>query len=640
MPTNRVMGAKNNSLSDWHLLSLLVLFSCLWLWHHPYWGIMHDAVLYAGQALKHLYPETYSRDVFFLYGSQDDYTLFSPIYARLIELVGLGQAAMLITLAGMLAWCYAAWRLACNWPGASRWLFLFLLAVMPLKFAGNELLAAAEAFAVPRLWADALALLACALWIERRFAWALLAWALAMLMHPLMALAGITFIFFYEARPGWRWAAAFFAGVLVASLLALAGAPLFGRLFQPMDPEWFELVYERTSLYMFPTAWGVREYNVMIFHATALLWAASLMDDARLRKILLAACATGLAGWLVAIVGGDWLHSVLVLQVQPWRTLWLMYVVGWGAVAWLVLKLWGPARFAVLGLAAAWFLREYSGGLLLLLVLVLYWQRHRLGANLVRLLEGGLALAIVLYLVWTAMDASTAYLAVYPEDRRTLWEAMLGWRDKLNHDDSVLTLAAAIFAYWVWRQGARPLLGVLLVLVAFLAYGRFWDLRSEETKTLESGELLGNTPFNKLIPPTATVYWLEGLQATWLLLGRASYFSHHQSAGLLFSRELTMELYRRHLQVKPLGGQASEFRLRKRKEAFAAMFDKSKYIEPATLPALRSACSDPKLDFVILPKRYEPWAMAAWFTPYASSGFGDGVSNGIYLYSCATLRKH
>lgn len=628
--------------APWRSLLLFLLFVALWLLQHPYWGIMHDGVLYTNQALKHLYPENFARDIFFLYGSQDDYTLFSPVYAKLIKYFGLGEAARLITFFGTLLWCYAIWRFASFWPGATRWLFLFLAALLPLKYGGNEIFAVAESYPVPRLWADALVLLASALWLEKRHYLALAFWGMAALMHPLMALAGLAFVFFYELHLDRRWMFAVAAGVLAICGLALMNVSLFGRLFQAMDPVWLDLVYQRTSLYMFPTAWGAVEYNVLIFHAAVLLWAAWLAEDARLKRIFIAACATGLSGWVVAVVGGDWLHSVLVLQVQPWRLLWLMYVVGWGAVAWLVPILWKPARFAVLGLVAAWFLREYSGGLVLLLVLVLYWQRAKLGSAIIRWLEGIFSAAILLYLVWTALDASTAYLAVYPEDELSVWETLLTWRDAMNEEEAVLPLAAGLLAYWLWRWKKKPALGVFFVFVIFLAYGKNWDMRGTELRNLENGKPWLSTPFNRHIPPDATVYWLDGLQPTWLLLARSSYFSQHQAAGMVFSQTLTKELYRRYLQVKPLGGKAADFRLMTRREAFLDKFDEnsSSRIEAATLPALHKACEDPLLDYVILTKRHDPWVIATWYTPYVGSGFGLGLGDGIYLYSCATLRKN
>lgn len=616
----------------WHVPLLFVLFALLWLLHHPYEGIRHDAPLYALQALKHLHPENFARDVYFLYGSQDDYTLYSVFYANLAGVVGLGQAALLLTSFGALAWCYAVWRLSSRWQGGARWIFLFLLAVLPIRYGGSEIFLVAEPFAVPRLWANALTLLACALWLEKRRWLALAFWLAGAAMHPIMALAGAMFVFFYELRFTRQWAIAVLAGALAVCALALLGAPMFGRLFQIMDPQWFDLLYKRTSYFLFPSAWGPRNYNTLFFHAVVLLWAAWLVEETWRKRVFAAACATGLAGWLLAIVGGDWLHSVLVLQMQTWRTLWLMYVFGWAAVAWLSVQLWKPARFVVLGLWAAWFLRDYSGSLVLLLVALLYWQRAHMGHTAERLLEVFLAAAVVLGMAWVAVGASTAYLAVLPGSELSAAGTVLMWRDALNGGDAALTLAAGLLLYCLWRWKRTVALIVLVVFAGFLAYGKSWDMRSQSLKRLEAGSLWEQTPFNRHIARNATVYWLGGWTQTWLLLGRSSYFSRQQSSGLIFSRPLAMEIYRRYLVVYPLAGSLARLNFPTFEEVLQRKTDELSRIVPGTLPAMRQACADPELDFVILDKRHAPWVLASWHAPY--------FSGGVYLYACETLRKN
>lgn len=609
---------------------LFAMFALLWFRYHPYMGIWHDGIFYAVQALHYLHPQNFTQDLFFLLGSQDDYTLFSPIYANLAKITGLAQAAKLITLFGMLLWCFAAWRISSYWPGASRWLFLFLLTVMPIRYAGNEILGAAEPFAVPRLWADSLALLACALWLERKPAVSMGLLFMGALMHPIMALAGGAFIFFYELRFTRRWVIGVAAVIFAVCLLALVNVPVFGRLFRVMDPVWYDLVYYRTNFFMFPSDWGLREYNVLIFHATALLWAGSLAEDTRLKRVFMAAFATGLAGWGMAIVGGEWLRSVLVLQVQAWRLLWLMYVLGWGAVAWLVPTLWRRARFAVLGLAAAWFLRDYSGSIILLMVVALYWKREKLGQSAVRWVEAALAAAIFSSLFWAAWDASISHIALVPEDELSAMETLLSWRDVINAENSLITLAMALFAYWIWQGEKRWAIGIFFILLVFVAYGETWDIRNARSRNYEAsfGEA---TPFDKYIAKDATVYWLDGFQFTWFLLGRSSYFSRDQTAGLVFSRPLAIESYRRYLQIKPLGGAGARTRLEPPQDNGLPGSVESTEITPATFSAMRKACGDPRLDYVILNKRYPHWAIASWYAPY--------FPGGVHLYTCENLRK-
>ena len=63
------------------MLPVALLITGLYLFLHPYQGLIHDARLYTLQALNHLHPDLYSNDVFLKYGSQDSYTLFTPVYA-------------------------------------------------------------------------------------------------------------------------------------------------------------------------------------------------------------------------------------------------------------------------------------------------------------------------------------------------------------------------------------------------------------------------------------------------------------------------------------------------------------------------------------------------------------------------------
>ncbi|MEI6070133.1 MAG: hypothetical protein WCP96_22615, partial [Methylococcaceae bacterium] len=69
-------------------VGMLALFT-LWLLSHPYSGLYHDARLYAVQGLYHLYPHIFENDLFFQYGSQDQYSIFSLLYAQTITLFGL-----------------------------------------------------------------------------------------------------------------------------------------------------------------------------------------------------------------------------------------------------------------------------------------------------------------------------------------------------------------------------------------------------------------------------------------------------------------------------------------------------------------------------------------------------------------------
>src|ERR1035438_9605371 len=77
-----------------------------WALSHSYRGIFHDAGLYALQALARLHPESLSDDVFLKFGSQDGFTIWSPIYAAASRLLGFELAGATLTL--VLQWALLA----------------------------------------------------------------------------------------------------------------------------------------------------------------------------------------------------------------------------------------------------------------------------------------------------------------------------------------------------------------------------------------------------------------------------------------------------------------------------------------------------------------------------------------------------
>src|ERR1700722_17444613 len=78
----------------------------------PYLGVANDAIFYTMQGLAHLRPELYGNDIYLKFGSQDQYTVFGPMYAAAIRLLGIDHAAALLTLVSQAAFLLAAWQLA------------------------------------------------------------------------------------------------------------------------------------------------------------------------------------------------------------------------------------------------------------------------------------------------------------------------------------------------------------------------------------------------------------------------------------------------------------------------------------------------------------------------------------------------
>lgn len=613
------------------LLFLLVL--AIWLLGHPYQGIRHDAIFYTVQALSHLHPERYGHDLFFLYGSQDDFTLFTPLYATLIDLLGLPAAMILLLVAGYALWAggaaFLAGRLVQGFP---FWLGLVLIFAVPGYYATDTLFRYAEAFLTPRILAEGLTLLSLALLlVGRRLAsFALLLAAFA--MHPLMALAGAGFAGFYLMKDNPKTVLAVAAlGAALTLLLASFHLAPCAQLLATMDKDWFEVSFAR-SPFIFWDGWKFADWNRVLF-SFSLLIAAGSAAQGLVRRVFLSALAIGAAGVALFWVGTSLLHNVLLIQLQTYRWLWLSQLFASLAAAWLIDRFWSAdrsCRLLLLGFLTAWLLLDYTGGGLAALMCALFVWHTRSGRK-ITLPERTSRLLSMLPLVaaaWWLLVLWREASAVFPEAAGVITTSI----------DFALTMGIMFFMAgggvvavlcfpWIWRYSSDQRKfahlgvtgGILLLLALSLVT---WDRPNKWSRFYLPRILQDPIPaFSRLIPEKATVYWEEDLKMTWFVLGRASYASFDQLAGLAFNRQTAIEGKKRMDRLAPLGTKDSVIKWHSPDEARSQ----------ASFQALVHACHDPALDFVVLANNFEQGVIAQHLEKVTEKYF--------YLYDCAELRR-
>src|SRR5579863_9707601 len=93
-------------------IAVALIGAALYLLTRRYPGLHGDARLYAFMALARTDPAAFGADLFLKYGSQDAYSLFSPLYAALIGALGLNAASLVLMLASHAVWLVGAWLLA------------------------------------------------------------------------------------------------------------------------------------------------------------------------------------------------------------------------------------------------------------------------------------------------------------------------------------------------------------------------------------------------------------------------------------------------------------------------------------------------------------------------------------------------
>lgn len=624
IPTTDASG-RDRSIPAW--FGALVV-AALWLLARPYMGLRHDAILYVGQALLHLAPVPMAQDIFFVNGSQDSFSLVSPLLAGLYARWGLDVVQ--IVLPGL---CHAAlmgvvFVLLRSLAPLERWLGLAALAVLPHTFGGLGVFGFAEGFLTGRTLAEPLGLAALVLVLHKRVAWALLTAGAAATLHPLVTLPVLVVGWFLLIQQDRRWA---WAGLLALAplLLAWQGVAPFRGLLQAYDDDWWRMV-NLANVNVLLMHWGAVDWQVVVLDLSVLV-AATLVLPEPLRRLAAAVVVATVALLLVSVIGADWSRNVLIAQLQVWRVLWLAHLLSLALLPALALHLWrcGPnCRLAMLALCAAVVAVNgfWEWGWVLLLwaaaTLLLVRSGTPLRPVVQRIAVGGTLLAVVGLSLAVALRATS------------LLEGQQGALDLRSWLVVVITMpmvslplaAGLLLAY---RRGQAAAVLALLTTGAALTFAvASWDRRSDWIRYVETGQQREH-PFAATIPETAQVYWHGELAATWLLLRRPSYSSPSQSAGLLFNRDTALEFGRRYVQLAPLNVQATLCDMLAVLNGDRGETDCTPAEE--LVAELCTAAQGP--DFMIFRRRLPKGVVASWtFNP------GADTARIFHLYDCRQFR--
>jgi hypothetical protein len=532
------------------VVGLLVVAT--WALSHSYRGIFHDAGLYTLQALARLHPDSLREDVFLRFGSQDGFTIFSPIYAAASRLLGIELAAATLTLVLQWALLAGAWMLArAVMPLSMAMLGVAVLVAVPGDYGPDRIFTCIEPFLTPRMAAEALVLgsLAAALW--QRKALAVLLGIAAVLIHPIMAMAGAcALVYLYLGKPKPLVTGA----VAIVGLIALAAAAFVmpPREWGRFDAHWLALV-ENRSPYLFIAHWQLDDWSRAAVTLATLCIGLRVLPNDRARTLPLIALTTVLTGLALTFIACDLLHLVLLTQLQPWRWQWLGTVVAALLLPEIVRALWRNAaperqtteqRTTALLLISAWVFESNAYALFAstaaLAALVLLHKLKPGEARWVFLGACGLGVIAVAWRLASNFEFTDAY---YLDPNIPLW---IRRTSSFVHDGTV-PIAAVSLAFWLARlQRAHTtllLLGGLVGVGCVAAFPQTW--KSWTMREFPPQQLARFSGFRERIPPGADVFWPESPAAVWVLLQRPSYLSVIQTSGMVFSRPTALELERR-----------------------------------------------------------------------------------------------
>ena len=616
----------NQTLTTYATIVLLGLVLALWLTTRPYMGVAHDGLFYALQALNVLQPDIYSHDIFFLYGSQDQYTLFSNIYAFFIQHLGLGNGSVLLEILGLILWLLAAFSITRQLPStAAAIMALLLIATSHNNYGSHQVLGYAESSLTARLYAELFSLAGLAAYLRQQYYLGSLAYALAFTMHPLMTLPAFI-IGLGIAMQLSLWLGLCSGGIIIGIILGVLGIAPFNGLLQPMDTQWWQYNVTR-SPFVFLHTWTWQALSQSLFVCLVHFVAWLLLPANRLKKLAEAILISTLGFFAVSLIGGSLLKLPLIIGLQLHRIMWIGVVT---TPIFLVALLWNTQnvtswqRFIAFGLSLGLLIDTQLQSIYTLFVIMIGLLGMKFIPNyqpkpLVWFCAALLPLqAIVFSLINLQLDVAD----------HNFINTMPAWRLYLSHTIIAITLC---FISYIGITHRRTVLQVLTSIGIFLLI-TFTTWQWLDTKTINfksTAETFYDSherqqaiaPIQQLIPRNAVVYWVESPERAWFWLQRANYVSFDQAAGAVFNRQTTIELTRRDQHVIPASLLDSRIDWNSHPNV-----EEQKTI---TTEIAQHLCHDIGIDFIIA-KRFQ--------SELKITSFADPITNTQYgAYHCQTL---
>jgi hypothetical protein len=563
----------------------------VWLMARPYIGIWGDSIIYIAQALNIHDPELLANDIFFKYGSQGDFTLFPRVHAQFIKWLGIEDSAFFLTLIGKLIWFFCLYYLVSALT--QGWGLIVGLAMVlgyPPQYDGYEVFSYGESMLTSRIYAESLVLLSISLAIRNHLFYAIAFVVCALLFHPLIALVGVFFVFVIGLID--KGAKAIFiylaTGVLLFLLVVYFNISPFDRLFSTYDPAWLDVV-EKRNVFIF-----IENWSNDAFSNTALILLLLMVNYHFSRGVIRWFSAWlalfGLASLLISWVGASVFANVLITQLQLWRGIWLVQLCSLAMLGDLAFRLWQGnvnQRILLILLGSALLLNGVASLMLAVFSIVFYWQLGRIDGwkptRTVMIAVGG----VFIY----SLVIKFAFLEIIYSRHKYEFPFVLY---ATLSNELVLPLIVLISS-WVSLRYGKP----AKILVAATGFAVFliglnnYDVRSR--RVIDGSEKVELNVLQALIPKNATVFWHGGVDQTWLWLQRAHYVSSEQMAGVLFSREMSLEARRRQRILEPFGFDAARYAWHPNDSMFKSN-DSWKNNVDLTIASL---CKDAALDFII-----------------------------------------
>jgi len=572
-----------------------------WLLLRGYHGLLGDAQLYAFQALARIHPPL-AHDLYLQNTSQDQFTIFSPAYAWFIDLLGVEPAARSLTLLFTICFLAAAWvgaRTLTNRDGA--WLAIILLLIVDGSYGGSGVFHVADQFLTARLPAEALIVTSLACFLRGSKMLAVATAAAALLIHPLIALPGLLLLMCLglAIRTSLLGAAASAIASLLISVCA-GHLPWMAKWLPIMDPAWLSIVQER-SQFLFLRLWSFRDWEINARPFFYLAFIAFATQDNRVRRICLAAVIVGATGLAVALIADAVGPVAILVQGQAWRWVWIAVFVGALLLPATVLQIWpdkkcGPlcAILLLLGLT----LPAVNGTACVSLSLILWLMRPGFSIRAVAVLRWIFLALVLAVAAWVTIHAWEIVELVFHNPGAM---AAVQLRDFFAL--KIPAVLGASLIWWGLRKSTRLRAPTLLCLGLFALSIFILPAAFKQYRSLASAADIGEfSDWAGAISPTSTVLVAPARDVgtfVWFTLQRPNYLAVDQSAGVVFSRAMALEVQRRSEVLLPVMDPNWKIRSELRAAAASGKRQIDAPSRPLTAANLSQICADTLLGFVI-----------------------------------------
>ena len=614
----------------WMLCGCLFFLNSLLL---PYYGIHHDAILYAFQTMNKAEHGIYSHDIFLKYGSQDRFSLFSSLTAPLAILLGIPLSFWLCYLITKVLFFISVVRLILLIvkPRYLATMGSILVAIDPIYYGGLHVFSVNESFFTPRLIAQVTVLCTLERWFIGK---TLQAWMFAfvgMLFHPLMNFVAIVFLSTSAIIQSYQWKGLLtLVGILTCvSLILHFEKNIALQFLGHLDDEWYNSILQSTHFNL-PDHWYASDWARLVIESTVIFLAISTNKNPRTRLLLGLIFGLGCLGVLLSLIAAQ-LAYALPVKVQFYRWEWplALFAVLHGPKVVIILLRSNQLAWQLLSTvfimlwSISWDFRTTIIQLLVQLTLPLSLSAWLILTN--RTWENLFFLLISFTTITNLLNDATIIITAYQDAH------------SLQNHFTYITLALIIihllspsFRFfpsmflirWFSHSEIAKVLALVLISIASFSWMVIpeWILgvRTQHRVDSDFDHLIAWIETNRNPNHPQTVFVPNSYPGTiWFEMKLCSYFSIPQGMGNLFHRENAIEFDRRLRLTRAFQFDPALSRLppNDREKRIFALSSENEALTPLESDLLQ-LCRDPELDWVIIPRnfpKFEPIAFGKWY---------------------------